>query len=480
MNAPRRIDGGGRRDAGPAAFFAAAMVFAGCTVGPSYQRPPVETPEKFRGQAAVADRPSGDLPWWRVFKDEALQGLIRQALTNNYDLRIAVARVDQARALEAQARAGYFPRVDYSAAAGAGRDVTTGNALSPSGTTGRAFGGDVGASWDIDLWGRIRRLNEAARAQYFATDEARHEVMCAVVASAAQGYFQLLALDRELQIARETTNSFEESRRIFTTRLNGGVASKLESAAAAALMDASAATIPLIEQRIALQENQLSVLLGIPPGAIRRTATGLEGLAPPEVPPGLPSTLLERRPDIRQAEQSLRAANAQVGVAKADFLPQLTLTGLLGRVSTDLSGLTYGGANAWSAAAGLAGPIFHGGQLRAQYRQALAVREQAALQFQAAVLNALQEVSNALISREKLAAAGFEQSRAVEAYKEAVKVSLERYRTGRSSYYEVLQEQQQLFPAENALVDIRLNELLAVVQLYRALGGGWQDPIETP
>jgi multidrug efflux system outer membrane protein len=202
-------------------------------------------------------------------------------------------------------------------------------------------------------------------------------------------------------------------------------------------------------------------LLGTTPATIRRGKAGLDDLSPPDVPAGLPSSLLDRRPDIRQAEQSLRAANAQVGVAKANFLPHLTLTGLLGRVSPEVSGLTYGGANAWSAAAGLAGPIFQGGQLRAQYRLALAAREQFALQYQSAVLSALQEVSNALVSREKLEAARTQQIRAVDAYKEAVRVALERYRMGRSSYYEVLQEQQLLFPAENALVEIQLNQLVA-------------------
>jgi len=257
------------------------------------------------------------------------------------------------------------------------------------------------------------------------------------------------------------------------------VASKLESSSAEALMDASAATIPQLEQQIALQENQLSVLLGQPPGPIGRGNSPLDMQAPPEVPAGLPSALLERRPDIREAEQQLRSANAQVGVAKADFFPQFDLTGLFGAASPGLAAFTSGGADvAWSAAAGLTGPLFHGGQFRAQYAQARAAREQSALQYQATVLNAFQEISNALISREKLAEARAQQTRAVDAYKTAVKISLERYRMGNADYYEVLQERQLLFPAENTLVQLQLGQMLAVVQLYRSLGGGWE--LETP
>jgi multidrug efflux system outer membrane protein len=241
-------------------------------------------------------------------------------------------------------------------------------------------------------------------------------------------------------------------------------------------MDASAATIPELEQQISLQENQLSVLLGQNPGVILRGIASLEKQMSPEVPAGLPSALLERRPDIREAEQQLRSANAQVGVAKADFFPQLNLTGLFGEASPELSAFTSGGDVAWSIASGLTGPIFHGGRLRAQYAQARAAREQFTLQYQAVVLNAFQEISDALVSREKSAGARTEQSHAVEAYKIAVKISMERYRMGNADYYEVLQEQQLLFPAENTLVQFQLNQLLAVVQLYRALGGGWQLP----
>ena len=450
------------------------ILVGGCAVGPNYKRPPINAPAAFRGETTISTNSFASLPWWQVFQDDTLQILIRTALTNNYDLRIAVTRVEQARAMAAEARAGFFPQLDYAANASRGQNVGGGNTPSPTGTIGNVFAADVNASWEIDLWGRIRRLNESARAQFLASEEARRDVMISLIGEVAQNYFQLLALDRQLEIARESTNSFGESLNIFNERLQGGVASKLETSSAEALMDAAAATIPELEQQIALQENQLSVLLGQNPGAILRGNASLEKQVPPEVPSGLPSELLERRPDIREAEQQLRSANAEVGVAKANFFPQLNLTGLFGEVSPELSAFTSGGDVAWGIAAGLTGPLFHGGQLRAQYAQARAVREQFALQYQASVLNAFQEISDALISREKSASARTEQGRAVEAYKIAVKISMERYRMGHADYYEVLQEQQLLFPAENSLVQFQLNQLLAVVQLYRALGGGWE------
>ena len=342
----------------------------------------------------------------------------------------------------------------------------------PNGTEGSVFGGDVNASWEVDLWGQIRRLNEAARAQFLASQEARRDVTISLIAQVAQDYFQLLGLDRELAIARDSTNSFGQSLKIFDERLRGGVASKLETASAEALMDSAAATIPELERQIILQEDQLCVLLGRNPGPVPHPNSSLDAQSPPQVPPGLPSSLLERRPDVREAEQNLRSANAQVGVAVANFFPQLSLTGLYGQVSPELSLLTAGSANAWSYAANLTGPLFHSG-LVAEYRGVKALRQQYILQYQQAVLSAFQEVSDALVSREKYAAVLDEQARAVDAYQEAVKISLERYRLGSASYYEVLQEQQLLFPAENSLVQARLNQLLSTVQLYSALGGGW-------
>jgi len=450
------------------------VLLAGCAVGPNYHRPAVNTTPAFRGETqAVSTNSLADVHWWQVFHDDNLQSLIRTALTNNYDVRIAVTRVEQARAALAEARAQYFPQVDYGASLGKGQNIGAGNVPSPTGTAGTVSSLDANASWEIDLWGRIRRLNEAARAQFLASWEARREVTISLVGQVAQNYFQLLALDRELQIARDSTNSFGQSLKIFDERLRGGVASKLETSAAEALMDSQAATIPQLEEQIQVQENQLSILLGTNPGVIVRNLSSLDRQMMPDVPPGLPSSLLERRPDVREAEDQLRAANAQVGVAKADFFPQLDLTALFGDVSPGLSALTGGGAVAWGIGAGLTGPIFHGGAIRAQYQQALAARDQYALQYQSTILTAFQEVDNALVARQKLAIARGLQAHAVAAYQEAVKVAMQRYKLGNADYYEVLQEQQLLFPAENTLVQFQLNQLLSVVQLYTSLGGGW-------
>jgi multidrug efflux system outer membrane protein len=450
------------------------LLLAGCAVGPAYHRPPVAAPAEFRGASRASTNSLADLPWWRVFRDDRLQDLIRTALTNNYDLRIAATRVEQAQALAVQARSQLVPQVNYGALAGREKNVFPGGGPVPNLPTSSIFSGNVNASWEIDLWGRIRRITESARAQFFASEEARRDVTISIIAEVAQDYFQLLALDRQLAIAQAATNSFGESLKLFDARLQGGVASKLETSSAEALLDSAAAGIPDLKRQIGLVENQLSLLLGENPGPIARAGSDFENQWPPDVPAGLPSALLERRPDIREAEQQLRSANAQVGVAKADFFPQVNLTGVLGVVSPELSSITSGNGDAWGAAASLTGPIFQGGRLRAQYRQAKAVRDQSVLQYQATALNAFQEVSNALISRQQLAETRVQQARAVAAYQEATRIALERYRRGQSSYYEVLQEQQLLFPAETTLAQTELSQLTAVVQLYRALGGGWQ------
>jgi outer membrane protein, multidrug efflux system len=454
--------------------WALIIFLSGCAVGPNYKRPPSTSPQIFRDDNGTGTNSFGDLPWWEVFHDDRLQALIQVALTNNYDIRIAATRVEQARQSVVEARSELLPQVNYFGAGAKGRNVGGNNSLAPN--TGNVgileFGGN--ASWELDLWGRVRRLTESAKAQFFASQEARRDVTISLIAQVAQDYFQLLSLDRELEIARDATNSYGQSLKIFDERLRGGVASKLETSAAEALMDSQAATIPDLERQIEQTENQLGVLLGQNPAPITREGSVLEKQLAPEVPGGLPSALLERRPDIREAEQFLRSANAQVGVAEADFFPQVSLTGLFGQVSPELATLTAGSAFGWSAAASITGPIFHGGQLRAQYRQAKAARDQFVLQYQSTVLNALQEVSNALVARAKLASVRDEQERAVTAYREAFRIATERYRQGQSSYYEVLLEQQLLFPAENTLAQTQLNQLSAIVQLYRALGGGWQ------
>jgi outer membrane protein, multidrug efflux system len=451
------------------------LALSACSVGPNYKRPPVAAPAVFRGQEGAAEQASiADLPWWEVFRDPSLADLIKTALTNNYDLREAVQRIEQARAVGVQVRSAFFPQVGYEGDASRGKNAIAGRPASTLGKTVDAFAGLLNASWEIDLWGRIRRSDEAARAQILASEEAKRGVMLSLVSDVAQAYFELLELDLQLEIARRTTESFRDSLDIFRRRLEGGVASRLETARAAASLAQTAATVPNLERLIVLKENQINLLLGREPAPVTRGLPLTAQSSPPEIPAGLPSDLLERRPDVRQAEQNLVAANARIGVAVADFFPRLDLTGLLGFASPALSSITSGRNRVWSAAASLAGPIFQGGRLVGQYRQFEAEWEETRLRYEQTAINAFHEVSNALVSRQKLIDVRTEQAIAVESLRESVSVSTQRYIAGLSSYFEVLEAQQQLFPAENSLAQTQLEQLVAIVDLYRALGGGWK------
>jgi multidrug efflux system outer membrane protein len=447
---------------------------AGCAVGPNYQRPAVDSPSAFRDDNSPTNTSFADLDWRQVYPDDTLQALVREAFTNNYDLRIAVTRVEQARASAMQARAQFVPNAEYNGAVSRGRNDLFGSAFPNNAQTASSAVATLNTFWEVDLWGRVRRLNESARAQFLASAEARRGVRLSLLSDVASDYFRLLELDQELEIVQRTTNSFEESLQIFARRLEGGTATDLEaSRAEAALADAASAT-PFVLEQISQTENALCLLLGRNPGPISRTEMSAAAL-PPEVPAGLPSALLERRPDVREAEQLLRSANAQVGESEAEFFPKIGLTALLGKISPELSAFTLGGANAWGVAAEGTGPLFEGGRLVGQYKQAKAAREEARLRYQQTVLTAFREVSDALVSRQRLAEIRRQQAREVETLDRAVRVSTERYLAGKASYYEVLEAQQQLFPAELGLARTQLNERLAIVALYRALGGGWRD-----
>ena len=457
-----------------AVLLSTTLILSGCAVGPNYVRPKVNAPADFRGLDGAAQQASyADLPWWEVFKDDQLKSLIDTALANNYDLAIAVSRVEQARQFAAVARSQYLPAVNYSVGASDGKNEFLGAVVPGSLTTKGAFLAAGSVAWEADIWGRIRRLNESARAQYLSTEEARRGVMLTLTSDVAQAYFQLLGLELQLQIAKDTTASFTDTLKLFTQRYEGGVASKLDTSRAEAAQAAAAAAIPEFERQIALQENVISVLLGSNPEPIVHTAKLLDEIVPPDIPVGLPSALLERRPDVLAAEQQVRAANAQVGVAIANFFPQIGLTALLGQASTPLSQITAGSANVWSIAGNFAGPIYTGGALTAQKRQAVAAWQQTKLQYEQTALNAFTDVSDALISRQKFEAIRIEQIRSVAAYQQAVTVSLARYTAGRASYFEVLDAQLQLYPEQNALAQTELNRRVVVVQLYLALGGGW-------
>lgn len=435
------------------------------SVGPDYKKPEVAVPQTWYG-AANADTTTSiaETKWFDLFGDPALRSLIDEALKNSPDARIAIARVEEARARYGIAGAARYPDVDYQVRTGYGRE---------GGDTGGAIAANVGAGWEIDLWGRIRRLNEAARAQYLASEEGRRSVQLALISEVATAYFDLRELDEELAIAQRTVGAFRNTLDLFDKRLRGGTASGVETTRAEALLANAAAQIPLIERDILATENEINVLLGRVPGPIARGAALGEQPIPASVPAGLPSMLLLRRPDVRAAEQALIAANANIGVAEASFYPTLSLTGLLGVQSSDLSELFTEG-RVWNIQAGLLGPIFNAGRLRNQRRVAVAQFDEALAQYEQSITRALADASTSLVSIEKLAAAEAERDRALRANEEAVRLVSLRYDSGFSAYFEVLDAMQQLFTAQNNRARTRRDRLVALVRVYRALGGGWE------
>ena len=453
---------------------AVLAAFVGCAVGPNYKRPAVNTPEQFRFTENQGTNSFGDLPWWNVFQDPILQGLIGTAITNNYDLKQAVARVELARNQAAAANSAFFPQIGYSGDIGRGRNALYNSPASLNGRTESSAQLTLGVVWEIDFWGRIRRSSEAARAQFLATDAARRGVTISLVSQVAVTYFQLLDLDQEMAIQCAATNAYASSYQIFNDRLSNGVASKLETDRAAAALANAAALIPQLEIQIASAENQLSVLLGKNPGPILRNSLTNQPQLTTAIPTGLPSDLLRRRPDVVAAEESLIAANANIGVSIANFFPQIGLTTLLGRASPELSQFTGSAGNLWDLGGTLSGPIFQGGKLRAQYRGAKAQFNEAKAAYQQTILTSFQEVANALITRQKLAEEFTYQGQAVVALESSVFLATQRYLNGKSSYYEVLQSQQELYPTQRAQVQTQVEEMITIVQLYKALGGGWE------
>lgn len=449
------------------------ILLAGCAVGPNYKKPEINTPGNYRFAPTQTTNSFGDLPWWEVFQDPQLQDLIHTALTNNYDLKQAVARVEQARQQSVATRGQLLPQIGYGGDVGRGRNALFNAPAVRNGETAGSAQLNLNAAWEIDIWGRLRRLSEAARAQYLATDEARRGVTITLVGEVAATYFQLLDLDEELRIQRAATNAYAGSYRIFNDRRINGVASKLETDRASAALANAGAVIPQLELDIATTENQLNILLGRNPGPIARTNSLSQTQFSPEIPAGLPSDLLRRRPDVLSREQSLIAANATIGASFANFFPQIGLTTFVGKVSPELSAFSAGSANAWNVGATLVGPVFQGGAIRAQYRAAKAGFDEAKAAYEQSVLTAFAEVSNALIARQKYAEMREYDDQAVIALSSSVELATERYLNGKSSYYEVLQAQQELYPTQRAQVQAQFSELLAFVQLYKALGGGW-------
>jgi multidrug efflux system outer membrane protein len=463
-----------------AAGTALAVFASGCAaVGPAYKRPEMAPPDQFRGASgAPAPESIADAPWWEVFDDPVLQKLVRESLANNLDLKIAAARVVESRALAGVAKSYLYPTVgvgfgyagetksrlaEPDLPANVVKDVTYNNfALTGS------------LSWEIDLFGRIRRENEAAVARYFATEEGRRAVLITLVADVSATYFYLRELELELEIARRTVKLNDDTVAYYERRLQGGVSNRLELDQAKANRSITGATIPQLELQFAVAENALSVLLGRMPGTLERGKALNEQVLPPRVPAGLPAKLLERRPDVVQAEQLLIAANADVGAAKALFYPTISLTGTLGSVSGSLVNMLRPDSIIWSLGSGIFQPIFNGNRIKRNYEATQARFDQAMAQYQKAALNAYREVADALVTIEKLAQRRTELEPGVEALRDAVDLSRSRYENGLSSYLEVILADQQLFQQELQLAAVRGDQLRAVAQLYRSLGGGWQ------
>jgi multidrug efflux system outer membrane protein len=455
---------------------AAALLSGSCAVGPDYKRPPVIIPEQHRfAQGPQHEESLADLPWWEITKDEKLQGLIREAIANNLDLRVATARVEEARARAGVAKSFYYPAIGLSGGYETGQVSRLSEPPPPTGDKKfHNWDASFSLSWELDIFGGIRRQNEAAYAGFLATEEGRRGVLITLVGDVASNYFGLLELDLELDIAHRTVESNDETAEYYRKRLSGGVSNRLEVDQAVANRSRTAATIPVIEREIALTENLLSFLLGRAPGPIDRNMRLSDEYLPPAVPAGMPASLLERRPDVGEAEEQLVASNADVGAAKALFFPSISLTGLLGVVSGPLHDLLKGDATTWTVGAGLFQPIFQGGRIKRNYEAAQARYVQAVAEYQKAALNGYREVADALVTIEKLGVQRAELESGVDALRDASALARARYDTGLSTYIEILYADQLLFDQELQLARVRGGEFRAIVELYRVLGGGWQ------
>jgi multidrug efflux system outer membrane protein len=458
-------------------LLSAALLASGCTVGPNYKRPAVSMPGSYRGAGFDEGTKTqlaalGDQKWWDIFQDEQLRTLVHTALNQNYDLRIAASRVLEARAQLGITRADQFPTLGAGAGIGDARQAQSKFLPAFETSTGQA---NVSADWQIDFWGKYRRATEAARASLLASEWARREVVSTLVANVASAYFQLRSLDLQLEISKRTLNSRQESLRLTRILADGGSTSLLDVRQAEQLVFTASAEIPLLEQQIEQQENFLSILLGQNPGDIPRGQTLTQQRQFPDVPAGLPSSLLERRPDIQQAEAQLVAANAEIGVARAAYFPQISLSGAGGFQSSALTSLFTGPAGVWSFGASLAQPIFTGGRLRSEVRLAAARQQTAVLFYQQSIQGAFRSVSDALVAYHKTREFRAQQELLFRSAEDAARLSHMRYNGGVTGYLEVLTNETNAFSTELGLVQAQVNELLAVVQLYQALGGGWQQ-----
>ena len=456
-----------------------ASVLASCAVGPDYLRPPVGVPVAFRGAnpATSNARSMGDLAWAQIFKDPALMQLINTGLANNFDLRIAAARVDEYRARAGIVRGAMFPQID----AGIGYSAENGSLLSDpktnrSNDTARNWNANLQLSWELDLFGRLRRNDESAMALWLASEEGRRSVVITLVGDIASAYFTLRQYDLELEISQRTVVSNKQQVEFYRDRLNGGASNRLELDQAVANLATTSSRVPDFERRIAVQENYINLLLGRGPGPIPRGQSLVDQSYPPILPVGLPVQLLERRPDIKQVEQELVAANADIGAAKALFFPNISITGSAGRLSNDFSNLGNSDAAIWSLGSGVLQPLFHGGAIRFNYEAKQAQFEQALAQYQKTVQNSFRETSDAIVTIEKSKIASEQLQVGVVALRDATELARARYGGGLSSYLDILTADQSLFSAELQFAEMRGTEFTAMVNLYRALGGGLEMP----
>ena len=457
-------------------ILAVLVLEAGCLMGPKYKRPTVDVPQQYRApapeQAAQASS-LGNEQWWQVYQDPVLTQLIHTAIAQNYDVRIAAARVLEAQAQVGITRANQLPSASVGANVFSEQNAKVTN-LFPA---YQVNGGELNLSviWNLDFWGKYRRQTEAARAQLLATEWGQRAVLSSLVANVATAYFQLRALDNELEISKRTLESRQQSLKLTQFLESHGGASGLDVSQAEQLVYTASETIPDLERQIQQQENVLSVLLGENPQAIPRGRALTEQPAPQNVPAGLPSELLERRPDVRQAEQIMVAANAEIGVAKASFFPSLSLTGLGGLESNALHHFITQPSETWYGAFNVSQPVFQGGALRSQLRLARANWQEASLAYQQTVQNVLEQVSNSLVASEKDREFREQQELLTQAAQQTDQLSEVLYKNGGASYLQVLTSETNYFSAELNLVQAQLNERLALVQLYQALGGGWQQ-----
>ena len=456
----------------------AAGLLAGCTVGPNYHKPTVPVPTAYHGPNDNPQNPEAqaasiaDLPWWQVFQDSVLQDLIRRTLKQNYDLQTATERIAQARAQLMVTRSNQYPQLSAN---GSAVDERTFQGF-PAKTRFGTYAAD--ATFQLDLFGQLRRATESARAQLLATEYAQKTEILTLVSDVASDYFALLSLDLQLQIARDTIKTQEDAVKLTEHRLDHGVATKLDVLQAKQVLDTANAQVPELQRQIGLEEDALSILLGDYPHNITRGLRLVDQRLPPEVPAGLPSSLLARRPDISQAEQNLISANAQIGVAKAAFFPQISLTGTGGGAvgrSTVFSSIVNSNIGTWGGTAQLMQPIFTAGRLRGNLHSAESQQRQSLIAYKQAIQGAFMDVSDALISYQKYYEVRKAQEDTVQDLSNSVSTSLKRYRGGITTYLEVLDNQRSLFSAQLTLAQDRGNEFQSLVQLYKALGGGWRQ-----